>query len=259
MKTTLRDSFLKNIDISEGALEKINDKLIEIINAANEKETQDNKKMFPTYILRFDGKGSSFFAFDEALDKYKNANKFERFVFAVDCLQSFQNKMFGKSIAVHLDGYDQNNCKLIVQGDEPGWVDNAFTSLEDVIKKFKNYNFIVRNQMSSFMIQVAGVVIGVLLSIRGAQFLAPKLNIQYALPFAFIIVFLIFSNSWTYLYSILLRCLGRLWPNVTFKEKQSNFRIIVRWCLNVILGFVFLAGVKTIGVWLFNICISLFK
>ena len=43
------------------------------------------------------------------------------------------------------------------------------------------------------MIQIGGVFLGVLLSIRAGQWLEPKLKIQYALPFAFVIAFLLFS------------------------------------------------------------------
>ncbi|OQX87530.1 MAG: hypothetical protein B6D55_02940 [Candidatus Omnitrophica bacterium 4484_70.2] len=259
MKTTLRDEYLKNITVSENMLLELNNKIVEIINKINKTETDDQRKLWLTYIIRFDKKGKSVFTYDEAISCYKNAKIIERFIFSVDCWHSFQNKMFGKSVNIGFDILDINNCRLVVQGDDGLWVDSTYSALVDIIKKSKNLNFIAQNSFTPFLVQIAGVIIGVLLSIKGAQWLEPRLKIQYALPFAFIIVFLLFSNIWTYLYPALLRCINKLWPNITFKEKQNNLTIVIRWAMNILLGAIFLAGVKSIGSSLLNICGSLFK
>lgn len=259
MKSTLRDKYLRNITISEKTLTGLNSKLIDIIDITNQQETDTNKKIFLTYIIRFDEKGRSLFSFQEALKCYKDAKRIERFIFAIDCVQSYHNKMFGKSIAIHFDAFDQNNCKIVIQGDDSNWVDNTYSALMDVLEKTKNYNFIIRNSITPFLVQVGGVIVGILLSIRGAQWLEPRLKIQYALPFAFVIVFLLFSNFWTYLYTALLRCVDRLWPNATFKEKQNNLMIVFQWAMNIILGAIFLAGITSVGSFILNACGALFK
>lgn len=259
MKTTLRDNYLKNIKISKKDLQAINSKLNSIIVDANRKESNENKKMFFTYVIRFDEKGRSLFNFQEALKYYEDAKRIERFNFNIDCLQSYRNKMFGKSISIHFDNLNANNCRMVVQGDDSDWVDNTYSSLMDILLKAKNYNIIIRNPVTPFLVQVGGVVVGVLLSIKGAQWLEPKLNIQYSLPFAFVIIFLLFSNVWAYLYDVLLRCIDRLWPNVTFKEKQNNFIRVFHWAMNIVLGFVFLVGVKNVALFILNAVGSLFK
>ena len=129
----------------------------------------------------------------------------------------------------------------------------------DIIKKYKNFNIIFRSFATPFLVQMAGVFLGVLLSIKGAQWLEPRLKIQYALPFAFVIVFLLFSNIWAYLYAVLLRGIDKIWPNVIFKEKQNIFMIIYKWMINIILGFIFLAGVKSIFSFLMGAWKSVFR
>ena len=167
--------------------------------------------------------------------------------------------MLGKSIAINFDMLDQNNCKVIVQGDDDNWVDSSYSSLIGILGKLKNYHVVVRNSITPFIVQVGGVILGVLLSIKGAQWLEPKLDIEYALPFSFVIVFLLFSNVWTYFYNILLRFLGHLWPNVSCKEKQSNMKTIFQWGMNIVLATIFLAGITAIGLFILNTCSSLFK
>jgi hypothetical protein len=259
MKTTLRDEYFRNITVSEKMLVELNGKLFEIIDKNNASETDANRKLWLTYIIRFDKKGKSVLTYSEAISCYKDARILERFIFAIDCVQSYRDKMFGKSINIGFDVRDVNNCRLVVQGDDSSWVDSTYSALIDIIKKYKNFNFIVRNPFMPFSVQIGGVIVGVLLSIKGAQWLEPKLKIQYALPFAFIIVFLLFSNIWTYLYNALLRCVDKVWPNIIFKEKQNNFTVVVYWAMNTLLSAIFLIGVTSVGLFIFNTCGSLFK
>lgn len=246
MKSTLRDESLRNLTVSESRLREINNKLWSIIDEENNKQSEDNKKLWISYIIRFDKKGRSLLNFEEAIACYKNARNIERFIFSVVCLQSFRDRLFGKSIDINFDKLDINNCRLAVQGDDASWVDSTYSSTMDIIKKCKNLNIIFRSFATPFLVQIAGVFFGILLSIRGAQWLEPRLKIQYALPFAFVIVFLLFSNIWTYLYAVLLRGIDRIWSNIVFKEKQNIFMIVRNWMINIILGFIFLAGVKSV-------------
>jgi len=73
MKSTLRDESLRNLTISEAALKEIDNKLRTIINEENNKQSEENKKLWLTYIIRFDKKGRSLLSFEEAINCYKNA------------------------------------------------------------------------------------------------------------------------------------------------------------------------------------------
>ena len=259
MISTLRDENLRNITVSEIALKEIDDKLRVTVLEANNATSDENKKLWISYIIRFDKKGRSFLNFENAMECYKTARNIERFIFTVECYQSFQNRLFGKSVDIRFDGYDINYCRLAVQGDDTNWVDNLYPSLIDIIKKYKNYHFIIRTSTTPFLVQIVGVLLGILLSIKGAHWLSPRLKTEYAIPFSFVIVFLLFSNIWTYLYAALLRGIDKVWPNIIFKEKQNILLIILKWMMNIMLGFIFLAGVKSLFSFFVNVWNSIFQ
>jgi hypothetical protein len=258
MKSTLRDENLRNLSISEKMLNEINFLLLNIINTENNLQTDQNGKLWINYIIRYDKKGRSLLEFKEATDCYKNARKIERFLFSVQCLQSYRDKMFGKSIEIRFDAIDTNNSRLIVQGDDNAWVESTYASLAEIIKKYKNFNGIIRSFATPFLIQILGVFIGVLLSIKGAQLLAPKLQIEYPFPFAFLFVFLLFSNIWTYLYAGIIQGINFLWPNIIFKEKTRAF-MVIKWIINVILSAIFLAGVKSVFSFMYSVLSGILK
>ena len=157
-----------------------------------------------------------------AMRYFEDARRVERFIFTVDSIRGMTgNRLFGKSIDLRFDATDQNNCKLVVQDDDNNWVDAVFCRLNERIMRYKNINGIVRNRWVPFSIQIIGVIVGFLLSLWIAIQIAPKVAIDNALAFCFIIAFLLFSNTWTVIFEMALRFINYFWPNIAFKPNGA--------------------------------------
>jgi hypothetical protein len=231
MSRFLRDEYLKNLTISEKALEELNE---EIIKLSKNEFTQllakhgknntkyKNKFLMPSYIIRFDGKGFTLYEFKDLKDYFNKAKKVERIIFVLDSVDSM-HAIIGKKIEIRFDSYDVNNCFISVQDDEKEWVDSSFTNLREIISKYKNYNWLARSRLAIILLQIMGVFIGFILSLWIAHILSPHFNIQHAFIFAFIAVFLIFSNLWGHIFEGLRWIVNKIWPNIAFKEKKIHW------------------------------------
>ena len=242
MSQFLRDEYLRNLTITEDALRKINDDIEEITRQGNESlktqfSGQDliDRSLIRSYIIRFDGKGFRLFDFDKAFKYFQDAKKVERFIFVVDSIKSL-GRIQGKSIDLRLDAMDINNCTIVVQDDDNTWVDATFCKIRERLSRYKNNNRIVRNRLIPFLIQLAGVVAGFILSLWLAIKISPKLAIENSLAFSFVIAFLLFSNIWTVAFELAIRLLDYFWPNISFKSKGS-----LHWLIKALISTAFVS------------------
>lgn len=242
MSQYLRDEFLKSLSVSESALIKIDDDILEIANQVNKNldmnSTDDNvrkKILIHSYIIRFDNKGFRLFGFDRVLKHFQDAHRVERFIFILESLESIKsNRIFGKSMELWLDAREANNCKLVVQDDDMNWVDSVFCKLKERLNKYKNRNFVIQNRWVRFIVQLSGVIVGFIVSLWVSIKISPKLAIDNSLAFTFVIAFLLFSNVWTLLYEDILRCLSYFWPNISFKERGG-----LHWLIKAVISSAF--------------------
>lgn len=262
MSQYLRDQTLKNLNMSEKALEEINKALVQIRDEENKQIGNDikrPKRLLLTYTIRFDGKGFKLYGYGKVMDYFRSAKEVERFIFQLDSMEHFKSyKYTGKGVEIRVDSKNPNNCFLIVQDDQQNWVENTFLTLQETINKHDNKNNLMRNRFVVSSIQIFGVLAGVLLSLWLASKVSPKLNTPYPYGIAFIIALLIFSNIWTYLYVIILRCVDIFWPNISFKEvkgvrkfaRNATFALFVAGCIAIVTG---------IGCRLYGFILSLVK
>ena len=212
MSAFLRDETLSNVSFNEDALKKINESLLEVDGGKEE-------ELSPSYVIRFENKGIRFSDFDNMLKHFKNAKNVERVVFYLNSSKSRNSNLLeGKSIELRLDSGNIYNCMLIVQDDDFKWVNANFLKIQEVLKGYKNKNWLIRNGFTSFMVQIVGVVLGLLICLWAAIKVTPLLAIQNAFAFAFIAFLILFSNIWTYIYSIIMKSIDYIWPNLLFKE-----------------------------------------
>jgi hypothetical protein len=87
-----------------------------------------------------------------------------------------------------------------------------------------------------FLVQLLGVVFGLILSFWAAMKISPQLSIDNALGFSFIIFLVLFSNIWTLLYEQILRLLNYLWPNISFKARGG-----LHWIVRALISSSFVA------------------
>lgn len=236
MSQFLKDAALKNLKLTEERLQKINELIFEVAKELNQSltgEGRDKKNLLPSYIIRFDDKGFKLYEFEKVIKYFKEANKVERIIFALDSIESV-NRLFGKSIELHFDIKNPDNCFLTVQADESEWVDSTFCRIKELLDKYKNKNVFIRNNWTPFVIQISGVILGFAFSLWGAILISPKLSIENAFTISFIMAFLIFSNVWTFLYPVILRFGDYLWPNISFKEGQN-----IHWLIKALISALF--------------------
>lgn len=225
MSQFLRDTVLKNLKLTEDGLSKIKEIVLEIANEVNQHltgESDRNKNLTPSYIIRFDNKGFKLYEFEKVMKCFKEAYKIERVIFILESTESIQsNRLSGKSLELWLDALNPEKCFLTVQADESDWVDATFCRTKELLDKYKNKNFLVRNSWTPFIVQMLGVIMGFILSLWGAIRVSPTLTIENAFAIIFIMAFLIFSNVWTYFYPLILRIFDYFWPNIAFKEGKG--------------------------------------
>ncbi len=225
MSQFLRDEYLRNLTITEDCLKRINDDLEEIIKKQNETLNlqftgQDliDRLLMHSYIIRFDGKGFRLFDFESAIKYFQDAKRVERFIIVVDSIKSI-NRIHGQSIDLRLDAMDINNCSIVVQDDNDTWVGATFSRLKERLDKYHNKNYMLQNKFTPFILQMVGVIVGFFISFWIASAVSPKLNIDNPFAVSFIILFIIFSNCWVWMFDLSKRIINYLWPNIEFKKR----------------------------------------
>jgi len=241
MSKYLRDEFLKNLSLNESRLKKINDVLCNIADESNRgltrDEDRDKKLLLRSYIIRFDNKGFILHDFDTVMIYFREARKVERIIFILDNNESFfSNKQRGKSLELRFDTLDANNCYLVVQDDISEWLDASFLKVKELLNTYKNKRYFIRNNWTPFVVQIAGVFVGFILSSWAAVKISPYLSIDYAFVVTFVLAFLIFSNSWTFIYPWILKVLDFYWPNISLKDRNG-----IQWLIQALLSTAFVA------------------
>lgn len=265
MSKFLRDEFLENLNISEKACEEINSLLFEITKAANEKITLSikdkdeliRKALFPTYVIRFDQKGYKLSDFNSLNKYFQDAEKVDRLLFQVDSVDSITG-IKGKKIEISFYSEDQNRCVISVQDDDQDWVEVTFNKLKSKLLKFKNRNWLVRNNFTLFLVDVFILILGFLASLILAVKIAPMLKIDYGLIFVFLIILLIFSKIWMFVFGKVAGVISYFWPSISFKPPEK-----INWIIKDVLGALLVSasiwGLLKMASYLKNVIIPFIK
>ena len=228
--------------LNESRLKKINDVLTDIADESNQgltrgSEGPDRELLLPSYIIRFDKKGFILHDFEKVLRYFREARKVERVIFMLDTNESYlSNKQRGKSIELRFDIKDINNCYLAVQDDTSEWMDASFLKVTELLNTYKNKNYLIRNNWLPFVVQILGVFIGFIISLWAAVKIAPFLSIEYAFVVTFVLAFLVFSNSWTFIYPWIFKVLDFYWPNISLKDRKG-----IHWLIQALISTAFVA------------------
>ena len=147
---------------------------------------------------------------------------------------------------------DHNNLnKLFVFGEDETWVKNTFCRIRDVLEQIKTSNKIVYSSWFEMIIQLVAVFAIVASCIKASNHFSQYSQMQYAPVYAFIALFLLFSNAWTYFARWLIHLRGRIFPSVGFGcryKLATVFRSvgwfiilgIAAWSIQTLMNFVFL-------------------
>ena len=239
MSNYLRDRHIRSVSLDEDRIRNIHGCLVEIANINNENiDAADPKFVDVKVMIRFDSKGFLLSDIDEVIGYYKSAKRTERFNFVLESGQSrASNRASGKAVDLWFDALNELNCILRVQDDDKTWAESTFCKLEEEIDKYGNMNFIIRTAWTPFVVQILGVTAGVLLSLWAALRISPYFEIQYPFVASFVLAFLIFSNIWTYLNSVVLKFLDYAFPNISIRENRG-----LRWLFQTFLATIVVAA-----------------
>ena len=238
MSNFLRDQLIENLTIHEDSLRDISS--VFLTRGAtdkaniNEQDKDGNYLAFLTYIIRFDSKGYRVFSLDELLEYFNKAKNVERILFTLEDTESLRtNRVTGTFLELRLDAKDQNSCFLTSTSDDKDWVDSSISAVNESLLKYKNKNGWFRTNWTQFAVQIFGVLVGFILSIWGAINVSPKLSVENSFLIIFILLFLIFSNIWTFVYQKILIYIGLVFPNIKFVREN---KYALHWLQQVFIG-----------------------
>lgn len=237
MARFLRDVRVSNISITEDVVKQLTEvfaaRALPLQQATDARENEDGK-LFLTFILRFDDKGYRFFSLDELLSHFQRAKNIERLVMTVETGTSLKtNRSVGEHLELRLDKNEPNNNILSVTSDNSDWVDASYAAVQEVLSKCKTRHGWARSVWSTLGIQLLGVIAGFGLSVWAAARISEKLPIQNSFIIVFLFALLIFSNTWTYLNSVVLRYVHNVFPNIQFYRSDKDR---TDWFMQAVIG-----------------------
>ncbi len=229
----LRDERITNLTIDKGCivqLASIFDTRAKSLN--NDPSKEDSKFLF--YIIRFDNKGYKVFSIEELLKYFDQAKEIERIILTAETGSSItSNRAIGTHLELRFDSRDVNNCFITVASDDSDWVDASFSAIHETLHKFKNKNFWARSAWMDLCIQLGGVFIGFVVSLWATVIISPKIAIENSFVITFLFTFLIFSNTWGYFKSLVLRVVNKFFPNLKFYRSAKDR---LHWFMQAIIG-----------------------
>jgi hypothetical protein len=249
MAAYLRDRYIKNRSFTVEAVTHIFDvfearsRALKLVLDADPANTEE---CFFSVVIRFDNRGNRTWTRTEFLQYFNQAEKVERLSFEIDTSLSLKtNKQSGAYCTLQLDVQDTNRCWLQVTCDDREWVETTYTDVMALVDKYRSFSGIVRTSATQWIVQVVGVSLGVLVCLALAKFVAPTLSVENPFLIAFLFCLLMFSNSWTHLYPLVMKAINKAFPNVMF-VRPSEERL--HWILQGLVGVALAAAVSKVGV-----------
>lgn len=226
MPSFLRDVFVRNVVINDEAIRELHATFLDRVAVHNQTIQDDDQRLTAQYIVRFDGRGYRTFSADEAWNFYKSAAFVERIVLQAESLIGVRtNHMWGGQIEIRLDTDRKGSSHIIVGGEVKDWVEATFSALEIVLNRRRNLaTAFVRTPWTALVLQLLGVLVGILLALWLATLSAPLLKgVDYPRVVSFAFWFLVYSNLWTYLQQRALESIDDLFPNVRLSRSGDHW------------------------------------
>lgn len=242
MASFLRDVAIQNVVMTEDAIQELNQVFRQRIDLHNRSLGQDgaDRTLVHWYIVRFDGRGYRSLSAEEAWGDYKRAQHVERVVMQAVCQQhNATNNLMGEHLEIRLDAGASTSSHIIVGGEDRDWVEGTFGALETVLRRYRDRaTSLIRKPWTALVLQLLGVLVGLLLSLWLSILTAPMLKgMEYPRAVAFGLWLLVYSNLWTFLQGQAEAGIEALFPNVRFSRGGDHWvQAFMR------------EGVKTVGI-----------
>ncbi|HDL0331581.1 TPA: hypothetical protein PWK97_002872 [Legionella pneumophila] len=251
----LRDQQITNVSIGESEIEQITTLFIRQVNTLNgliPKGDDGAKTPIFYFTIRFDGKGYRVFSQEELLAHFKQAKEVERIIFTLETGESIRTvRNIGVVIELKLDQNNPGNCSLVVTSDDQEMVNTVFFSFQEVLMNCKNKYGFVRTAWMELFVQIVGIAFGFIFSLWAAVKIAPRISIENSFVICFFFIFLLFSNTWSYLSKLIHGFLNYIFPNVYFYRPDKHR---MTWLMQIIVT----AIIGAISLWILGALSSYF-
>ncbi|WP_152681919.1 hypothetical protein [Chromobacterium subtsugae] len=195
----LQDQAIQFITIDEDAISQIQGVFQRRLDILSRELT--NEKIHLTYIIRFDGKGYKLFDPIELKQYFREARSIERIVFTIESQLALDSaRKVGTYLELYLNSNNANNSGLIASShDHTEWAENSFNGASILLRKFRNLNYIIHNPLSGLVIRLASLFILFAISILLTAKIPLNPHLENGKLFSFLLIFLTFSNIYTYI------------------------------------------------------------
>lgn len=232
MPSFLRDVHVRNVVMDDDAIRELHAVFVERVAAHNQAIQDDDHQLSPIYVVRFDGRGYRTFSADEAWGFYKSANSVERLLIQAESPVGIRsNHTFGGQIEIRLDTDRTGSSHILVGGESKDWVEATFSALEAQLTRHRNLaTALIRKQWTILVLQLLGVIVGILLALWLATLSAPFVKgVEYPRAVSFAFWFLVYSHLWTYLQQQAINVIEAMFPNVRLSRNSDPLiQIILR-------------------------------
>lgn len=136
-------------------------------------------------------------SFEEFVKQYKNKYKADniRLILQATDPQQQINPIVAR-ITLVLDRIQESNISVV--GNSINWVNGVISRFNDILNVIPTRNVILHTVMFEMVVQLLVVVVMTILSIFLANKLASLVQIEFSEVYIFVVIFLLFSNLWTY-------------------------------------------------------------
>lgn len=235
-----RDQRIASVTVDESLIQRLAQAFQAMYDGVREGLTDDQRNdWFFTMIIRFDGKGFRLLNVNDLLDHFRHAQMVERILFTIENGISLRsNRATGQFLELKLDAFNPDNCSLAVLAVSKANMDLAFNNVDEILFAARNYHRHLRSTPVRLFVQLLGVIAVFALGLWAASKLQAKLVVENAFLFAFLFVFIIASNLWSYVYPWMLGLIDRVFPNIHFKPEREGWSWLWR---NLVASAIFAA------------------
>lgn len=230
--------------ITEVILKQLTD-LFAKINEETKKELHDDKIEI-LYVIREGNISYSGPTFGEFNTNFKVHKKADYIQIIFQSL-SPKSQAPNRRITLTIDKNTNNNMEVL--GNNENWVKGVFDRFEDIFENQPNANVVLHSPYFEMGIQVLGAFSITVLAIYLSNIINRFTTFEHSSIYLFIVIFIIFSNIWTYVGKSLIHLRNTYYPKVDIREKVRkpilisviSFIVLVltTWCINYLLDLIF--------------------
>ncbi|MBC8467839.1 MAG: hypothetical protein H8D56_00090 [Planctomycetes bacterium] len=230
--------------ITKDVLDKITRLFSKLKKEATDELPQDLIEIL--YVIRVANETYSGPSYDEFISQFDKNKKADFLQIIFQSLDP-ERKAPNRRISLTIDRKDNNNLEIL--GVKETWVKGSFDRFKGIIDNLPKRNQILYNAYFEMGVQLLAAFSLTTFSIYSAIQISSITSFEYSSVFIFVVLFVLFSNIWTYLGRGLIHLRNTYYPKVDIREPPRkpillsivSFLLLVfaTWGVNYILDLIF--------------------